>query len=422
MYQKHRLKNGIRIITASMRGTKTATVLVLVGTGSKNENKSNNGISHFLEHMFFKGTKKRPAKLDISKELDGIGGAFNAFTGKEYTGFWVKVDSRHLNIALDVLSDMLINSKFSPAEIEKEKGTILEEINMYLDTPMMNISDLFEKLLYQNQSIGWETLGTKKNVKNFKRKDFIDYYKNYYTGENIIIAAAGNIKNSDVAEKISKSFRTVKKSKPLANKLKAYDKQSKPALKLQYKKTDQAHLCLGVRGYNINHKDKNALDILSVILGGNMSSRLFLEVREKRGLAYSVHTSVENYQEVGYLVTYAGLNNNSLEEAIKIILREYKKMAKIKISGEEIKRARNYIKGKSLIALESSDAVASFVGHQEIATGKILTIHEKFAKLEAVTADDLLRVAKDIFVNEKLNLALIGPFKNKKKFENILRF
>ena len=421
MYQKQQLKNGIRIITAPMKGTKTATVLVLVGTGSKNENKNNNGISHFLEHMFFKGTKKRPTKLDITKELDRIGGVFNAFTGKEVTGFWVKVDSQHLGVALDVLSDMIINSKFSSAEIEREKGTILEEINMYLDTPMMNIADLFEKLLYPSQSIGWETLGTKSNVKNFKRKDFIDYYRNYYTGGNAAVIIAGNIKNNDVYKKTEKYFQAVSRSKH-SDKLKSYDEQDKPALKLQYKKTDQTHLCLGVRGYNVDHKDKYALDILSVILGGNMSSRLFIEVRERKGLAYAVHTGNENYQEVGYLVTYAGLNNNCLEEAIKIILREYKKLAQTKVSEEEIRRAKDYIKGKSLIALESSDAVASFVGHQEIATGKILTIQEKFAKLEAVTADDLLRVARDIFVDEKLNLALIGPFKDEKRFRKILKF
>ena len=421
MYQKRQLKNGVRVITAPMRGTKTATVLVLVGTGSKNETKKNNGISHFLEHMFFKGTKKRPTALDISKEMDRIGGISNAFTGKEVTGFWAKVDNRHLDIAMDVLSDMIINSKFSPVEIKREKGTILEEINMYLDTPAMNIFSLFEKLLYSNQSIGWDTLGTKNNVKNFKRRDFIDYYRNYYTGENTVVVIAGNIKNNDIYKKTEKYFQAVSKSEH-SDKLKSYDKQNKPALKLQYKKTDQSHLCLGVRGYSVSHKDKYALDILSVILGGNMSSRLFVKVRERKGLAYAIHTSSENYQEVGYLVTYAGLNNNFLEEAIKIILREYKKLTRKEVGEEEIRRAKDYIKGKSLIALESSDAVANFVGHQEIATGKILTIQEKFAKLEAVTADDLRRVARDIFVNEKLNLALIGPFKNKKRFENILKF
>jgi len=421
MYQKRQLKNGVRVITAPMRGTKTATVLVLVGTGSKNETKKNNGISHFMEHMFFKGTKKRPTMFDITKELDRIGGAHNAFTSKEVTGYWAKVDSRHLDIALDVLSDMFINSQFSPAKIKKEKGTILEEINMYLDTPMRFIPDLFEQLLYQNQSIGRGILGTKNNVKSFRRKDFVDYYQNYYTGENTIVVVAGDVNNNDVYKKVSKYFRAVKKSK-LSEKSKSYDKQNKPALKLQYKKTDQSHLCLGVRGYGVSHKDKYALDILSVILGGNMSSRLSVEIIEKRGMAYFIYTDNENYQDVGYLVAHSGLNNNRLEEAIKIILREYKKLTRKKVGEEEIRRAKDYIKGKSLIALESSDAVANFVGHQEIATGKILTIQEKFAKLEAVTADDLRRVARDIFVNEKLNLALIGPFKNKKRFENILKF
>ncbi len=359
--------------------------------------------------------------FDITKELDGIGGAHNAFTGKEVTGYWAKVNSQHLDVALDVLSDMFINSQFSPAKIKKERGILLEEINMYLDAPMRFIPDLFEQLLYQNQSIGRGILGTKNNVKNFTRKDFVDYYQNYYTGENTIVVVAGDVNNNDVYKKVSKYFRAVKKSK-LSEKSKSYDKQNKPALKLQYKKTDQSHLCLGVRGYNADHKDKYALDILSVILGGNMSARLSVEIIEKRGMAYFIYTDNENYQDVGYLVAHSGLNSNRLEEAIKIILREYKKLTKTKVSEEEIRRAKDYIKGKSLIVLESSDAVASFVGHQEIATGKILTIQEKFAKLEAVTADDLQRVARDIFVNEKLNLALIGPFKDESKFRKILKF
>ncbi len=421
MYQKHQLKNGIKVITAPMKGTKTVTVLVLVGTGSKNETKENNGISHFLEHMFLKGTKKRPTTLDISKELDKVGGAYNAFTGKEVTGYWAKVDGQHLDVALDVLSDIFINSQFSPGKIKKEKGTIIEEINMYLDAPMRFIPDLFEQLLYQNQSIGRKILGTKNNVENFKRKDFINYYQNYYTGENTVVVVAGDVKNDDIYKKVSKYFRAVRRSKP-SERSKSYDKQNKPALKLQYKKTVQAHLCLGVRGYNSSHKDKYTLDVLSVILGGNMSSRLSVEIIEKKGMAYFIYTGSENYQDVGYLVAHSGLNSNRLEEAIKIILREYKKLTKTKVGDEELKRAKDYIKGKSLIALESSDAVASFVGHQEIDTGKILTIQEKFAKLEAVTADDLLRVARDIFVNEKLNLALIGPFKDKGRFERILRF
>jgi predicted Zn-dependent peptidase len=419
MFKKSKLKNGIRLITVPMKSTKTVAVLVMVGTGSKNENEKNRGISHFLEHMFFKGTKKRPITLDISKELDGIGGIYNAFTGKEYTGFWAKVDNKHCDVALDVISDILLNSKFDADEIKKEKGAILEELNMYLDNPIMHISDLLENLLYKNQPLGYDEIGNRKTISSVVRKDFVDYYKKYYAGDNIVIAIAGNFNEKEIKNKIKKYFNITKKIAAKKHN-KTYDKQKKPAVLLEYKKTDQTHLCLGVRGYNINHKNKYALNVLSVILGGNMSSRLFISVREKRGLAYYIHTSAEAYKDVGYLAAQSGVNNEKCLEAIKIILDEFKKVKSEKINDDEIKRAKDYLKGQAIISLESSNSVASFFAGQELNTGKILTPEEKFAKIDAVTADDLQRVARDIFVNNKLNLALIGPFKDKRVFEKIL--
>jgi len=421
MYQKSKLKNGLRIILAPMKSTKTVTVLVMVGTGSKNENSKNRGISHFLEHMFFKGTEKRATTLDISKELDKIGGVYNAFTGKEYTGFYAKVSSQHCDVALDVISDMLLNSKFSEKEIKRERRTILEELNMYLDSPMMQVPDLFENLLYKNQPLGYDEIGNKKTIMSVRRKDFLDYYKKYYLNNNIIITIAGNFNEQNIKNNIKKYFKSANKNKTLQQ-AKTFDKQSKSRILLEYKKTDQTHLCLGVRGYNTNHKDKHILAVLSVIFGGNMSSRLFISVRERNGLAYYIHTSATDYKDVGYFSAQTGVNNEKCLEAIKIILNEFKKVKTEKISIEEIKRAKDYLKGRTNITLESSDAVASFVANQEMDTGKILTPQEKFAKIDTVTADDLQRVANDIFVNHKLNLALIGPFRNKKKFEKILSF
>ena len=420
MYKKSKLKNGVRIITAPLKGTNTVTVLVMVNTGSKNENAKNRGISHFLEHMFFKGTEKRPTKLDISKELDKVGGAFNAFTGKEHTGFWAKVDNEHCDLALDVISDMLLNSKFLIKDIDKERGTVIEELNMFLDNPMMRIPFLFEEVLYPNHPMGWDIGGTKKTMNSVKRKDFIDYYKKHYNSDNTIVAIAGNFDEKEIKNKIKKYFTSSGKNKS-RKQTKAYDKQSKPEVLLKYKETDQTHLCLGVRGYNTSHRDKYALSILSVILGGNMSARLYTSIVEK-GWAYYIYTSPESYKDVGYFAAQSGVNNKKCLEAIKIILDEFKKAKEEKISAEEIKRAKDYIKGRTNIALESSDAVASFVANQEIDTGKILTPEEKFAKIDKVTADDLQRVANDIFVDSKLNLALIGPFKNKRVFEKILKF
>ena len=420
MYKKSKLKNGVRVITAPMRSTKTVTVLVMIGTGSKNESEKNRGISHFLEHMFFKGTEKRPTKLDISKELDSVGGSFNAFTGKEHTGFWAKVDSKHCDLALDVISDMLLNSKFTAEDIESERGTVIEELNMFLDNPIMRIPFLFEEILYPNNSMGWDIGGTKKTMNTVKRKDFVNYYKKYYTGDNIVIVVAGNFNEKTIKNKISRYFNSINKTRS-KKQIKAYDKQDRPKILLKYKKTDQTHLCLGVRGYNAIHKDRYILSILSIVLGGNMSSRLYTSVVEK-GLAYYIYTSPESYKDVGYLSAQTGVNNEKCLEAIKIIIDEYRRIKEEKVSAEEIKRAKNYLKGQIVIALESSSAVANFFAGQESDTGKILTLEEKFAKIDAVTAEDIIRVAQNIFVDDKLNLALIGPFKDKRKFEKVLRF
>ncbi|MCK4525210.1 MAG: insulinase family protein, partial [Candidatus Andersenbacteria bacterium] len=257
-------------------------------------------------------------------------------------------------------------------------------------------------------------------MNSVKRKDFVNYYKKYYTSGNTVIAVAGNFNEKTIKNKINQYFNSINKTGS-KKQIKAYDKQDKPNILLKYKKTDQTHLCLGVRGYGTDHKDKYILSVLSVILGGNMSSRLSISIVE-RGWAYYIYTSSETYNDVGYLSAQSGVNNEKCLDAIKIILDEYRKIKDEKISSEEIKRAKDYLKGQAIISLESSSSVASFFAGQELSVGKILTLKEKFAKIDAVTAEDIIRVAQDIFVDNKLNLALIGPFKNKKVFEEILRF
>ena len=415
MYKKQTFSNGLRLVTVPMKGTKAVTVLVLVGTGSKYEDKKNNGISHFLEHMFFKGTKKRPNTLAIAETLDKVGGEYNAFTDKECTGYWAKVDAKHLNLALDWVSDIFLNSKLEPKEIEKEKGVIIEEINMYLDTPIKYIDDLWEELLYGDQPAGWSVIGDKKIVAKMRRKVFADYLKEHYLAKNVVIVIAGNIGKA----KVKNYFKDIKIGKPRA-KQKTIENQEKPRVSVYYKKTDQTHLYLGTRAYDIFDDRKYALGLLSVILGGNMSSRLWISVREKEGLAYYIRTSAQAYTDSGYLATRAGVDNKRVEKAIRLILKEYKRITQEKISVMELKKAKDYIKGSTILDLESSDAIASFFGGQEILTGKILTPEEKFAKIDSVTVDDIKKVAQDIFRPEKLNLALIGPFKNEDKFKQIL--
>ncbi|MFH1129137.1 MAG: pitrilysin family protein [Patescibacteria group bacterium] len=420
LYQKFTFKNGLRLVTVPMKNTQAVTVLVLVGTGSKYETKGINGISHFLEHMLFKGTKKRPTSLDVSLVLDKIGGENNAFTDREQTGYYAKVDAKHLDTAIDWISDIFLNSKFDSREIEKEKGVIIEEINMYLDEPRRYVGTLWNKLLYGDQPAGWDIAGTEETIKNIKRNDFINYLKNHYSASNTVMVVAGKIDNLNKLKKdIENRFKTTNHKKS-QDRLGVVFSQNKPQKLIHFKKTDQAHLCLGVRSYNIFHKDIYVLNVLTSILSGGFSSRMLIEIREKRGLAYYVGTSNYSNLDNGCLVTRAGVNNSKADEATIEILKQYKLIKNKKVSAQELRKAKDYIKGRAILGMESSDDWASFYGDQELFENKILTLEEKLAKIEAVTAEDVQRVAKDIFKPEKLNLALIGPFKNKKRFQNLL--
>jgi len=419
-YKKTTLKNGLRIITVPAKNTKTAAVLVLVGTGSKYETKNINGLSHFLEHMLFKGTKKRPNTIRIVEPLDRIGGHYSAFTSQEYTGYWAKVDASHLDLALDWVSDIYINSLFNVKEIDRERGTILQEINMILDTPMHHVVYFWLKLLYGDQPAGWDIAGTENTVKSIQRNDFINYLKNHYSSKNTVIAVAGNINEKETINKIKKYFQKINECK-IKNKLSVKEKQNKPEVLIHYKETDQTHLILGARAYNMFHPDRYVLSILGDILGGYMSSRLFISIRERQGLAYYIKAGADMDTDVGYLAASSGVDNQKVDKAIKTILQEFKKITKQKVGSKELKKAKDHIKGSALIGMESSDARASFYASQELLTGKILTLEEKFSKIDKVTVNDIQRVAKDIFRPEKLNLALIGPFKDKNRFNKLLK-
>ena len=419
MFKKTTLKNGLRIITVPQKNTQSVAILVLVGTGSKYETKEINGISHFLEHLFFKGTKKRPNALKIAETLDSVGGTYNAFTGEETTGYWAKVNSEHFELALDWVSDILLNTKLKSKDIEKEKGVIIEEVNMYLDLPMSYVGELWNKLLYGNQPAGRSILGPKSNILNFQRKDFLKYRTSHYLAHNTVICVSGNI-SKKAEDDVKNYFKDIETgTAPLKERVK--EKQNNPNSLIYFKKTDQTHLCLGVRGYDLFHKQKYVQNLLSVILGGNMSSRLFMSVREKQGLAYYIRTSSEKNSDTGSLVTQAGVDNKNVEKAIVSILKEYKSLKTKKITEKELQKAKEYIKGTFFLSLESSDAQASFYAGQEILTQKILSPKEYIKKIDTVTVSDIQEVAIDIFQLEKLNLALIGPFKDKNRFNKLLQ-
>ena len=419
MYKKHILSNGLRVIFTPLQNSQTVTVLTLVATGSKYEEKQNNGISHFLEHMFFKGTKRRPNTLAIAETLDRVGGSYNAFTGKEYTGYFAKVDFSHFDLALDWVSDIFLNSKIEADEIEKEKGVIIEEFNMYLDTPTQYIGSLWEELLYGDQPAGWDIIGTKDNLLKFKQSDFLDYLKNHYSAVNTIVAVAGNFNEETALVKIQEYFGIMNSQKNL-DKLKTKENQQAPAIKIHFKKTDQTHLCLGVRACNLFDEKKYALEILATILGGNMSSRLFIEVREKRGLAYYIHTSLDTFTDTGYLVTQAGVPNKDLEGAVGVILQEYQKIRQGEFTGEDLQKAKDFLKGSLVLGLESSDAFASFYGGQELLQKEILTPEEKCFKIDKVSLQEVKEAARGVFKPEKLNLALIGPHKKVVDLQKLL--
>ena len=435
MYKQTKLNNGLSVITAPSRGTMTATILIMVGTGAKYENKNNSGLSHFLEHVFFKGTKKRPTAHSIVSELDGLGCDYNAFTGKEYTGYYIKVDSSKLNKAIDILTDMFLNSKFDASEINRERGVIIEELNMYRDNPMMYIEDIFEECLYGDTPAGRDTIGTKENILNLKRKEFVDYVDSQYGPENTYVVVSGNITEKNVLAEINKKFNTAvfnKRGKKFLEKERVVEEQKKKKVKLHYKKTDQAHLSLGVRSYGYDHKDSQVLKIISLILGGSMSSRLFINLRERNGLAYYVRTGVETYSDVGYITSQAGVPVDKIEKAIEIIITEYKKISKQLVDPKELKKVKDFIEGKIAIHLEASDNVANWYGRQ-IVLGKTVEREEKNKKVKIISPEealkeirkikssDIKRVAGELFKTEMLNLAVIGPYRDTKKFERLLK-
>jgi predicted Zn-dependent peptidase len=420
MFKKTVLKNGLRIITFPMKNTKVVTLLLLVATGSKYEKKEVNGISHLVEHMFFKGTKKRPHTIDVVRELDRVGGLYNAFTGKEFMGFWVKLNANHFDLAADILSDMIFNSQFKTREIEKEKRVVIEEINMIKDNPQRYVLDLWEKLLYGNQPAGWLISGTKESVKRISRKDILDYFREQFSSTNAVISVAGNLRHEQAISKIKKFFGNFKRKKA-GSKRETREFQNSPQVLLNFKRTDQSHLCLGVRTFDLFDPRRYPLALLSVILGGIMSSRLFIKVREKKGLAYYIRTSPQHYTDTGFLVTHTGIDNRRVEDAIKIILKEHRSLKRKKVSKKELKKAKENIKGRLYLSLETSDAWASFLGGKEILREEITTPEIECKRIDKVRQNDILRVANEIFQPEKLNLALTGPFKDKEKFQKLLR-
>ena len=397
------------------------TVLTLVEAGSKYETKEINGLSHFLEHMYFKGTAKRPKAINIAGELDQMGAEYNAFTSQEWTGYFAKVQAKDAERALDIISDIYLNSIFDAAEIEKEKGVIIEELNMYEDTPMRKVHDLIMEVLYGDQPAGWDVGGRKEVIQKLTKEDFLKYRSEHYVGKATLVVVAGAIDEKKLLPKIEEYFKGISIGDK-TEKNKTIEKQEKPQVLVKFKESDQTHLVLGCRAFDAFDERRFALEVLGDILGGGMSSRLFQRVREEMWAAYYVRAGADLLSDHGYFAVSAGVDHKKLKDVIKAILNELSKISKDSISEQELKRAKDHLSGSLILNLETSDELAMFYGGQDILKRSAMTPEETLAKINAVTTKDVVAVAQDIFQNDKLNLALIGPYKNADEFKEILTF
>jgi len=420
-FNKTTLKNGLRVITVPMADNPSVTVLVLVEAGSKYETKDINGISHFLEHLTFKGTTKRPKASDISREFDSMGAEHNAFTSQEYTGYYGKADAKRCDNLLEILSDMYLNPLIDKDEMEKEKGVIIEEIRMYNDLPQQIAGHLFEEVLYGDQPAGWKILGTEENIRSCTREQVIKYRKEHYKSSSTVIVVSGSFDENTIVNKVGDYFENIETG-PNKPKLAVIEKQSLPQIKTFFKETDQTHLVMGVRTFSVKDKRVPALRVLSAVLGKGMSSRLFSKMRNELGICYYIGASNDSSTDHGELAISAGIDNSRVEEGIKEILIECRKMKTELVGAEELQKVKDYISGRTMLGLETSDARADYCGHKEILKGEIESPEEALKQVYAVTAEDVRKLANEIFVNESLNMAIVGKFKDGSQFNDYFKF
>jgi predicted Zn-dependent peptidase len=420
-YKKTVLENGLRVVTVPMKNNPTVTVFVLVEAGSKYENKKNNGISHFLEHMCFKGTKKRPNMSDISLELDSVGSHYNASTSQESTCYYAKAQYNHIDKLLDVVSDMYLNPLFDKKEIEKEKGVIIEEINMYEDLPQRKVEDVFNGLLYGDQPAGWNIAGPKENIRAMTREDFVDYRRQFYVPKATTVVVAGNINETKVLKDIKGIFSPVR-GPGKGIKKKVIEKQAAPKISIFKKETDQTHLIFGVRTFDIHDRRNRVMKVLKGVLGGGMSSRLWQKLRDEMGVCYYVHVSHDALTDHGVFYISAGVDNKRVKEVIKVFISELNNLKTSLVSAKELKKVKQYLTGTIYLNLESSDDIAGFYGFQEIMNEKIKTPEDIKKEIESVTAEEVMALAKEIFTDAGLNLAIVGRFEDEGEFKKILKF
>jgi len=419
MYDKTVLDNGLRVVTSTMPHSRSVGIAFLIGAGSCYENQGEAGISHFIEHLCFKGTQRRLTAKEISQAIEGIGGIINGSTDKEVSVFWCKVASAYFPIALDVLSDLLLNSRFDAKDMEKERQVIIEEINMNLDLPQHRVNMLIDELLWPNQPLGREVTGDKETVASITRGRILDYIARRYVPNNIVVSIAGDIQHEQAISQIEPLLGKWPAGK-LSNGYIIDAKQMEPRLRIESKDGEQAHLCLAVHGFSHSHSQRFVLDLLNTVLGGGMSSRLFTEIREHKGLAYDVHSYVEHFLNSGSFTIYAGVDPEKLETAIVAILEEISKLRQ-GITSNELTRAKELSKGRLQLRLEDSQNMALWLGSQELLRQQILDIDEIISVVDAITINELKQVAEELLASEKLNLAIVGPLKKEEALLELLK-
>ena len=419
MYQRTVLNNGSRILTSTMPHTQSVSITFFIGVGSRYESDEQSGASHFIEHVLFQGTAKRPTAREIAVAIEQTGGIFNASTGQEESTFWARVTQPHLDVAIDVLADMLRHARFEPAEIDKERDVIAREINLTLDTPDDLVHILNNQLVWPNHPLGRDVAGSKESIASLDRDKLLAYMKSHYLPNNIVVSVAGNVEHEAVVKQIAACLGDWTRGE-VAPYQPAKDGQTEPRVRIFNKNTKQAYLCLSVPGLPRDHPDRLNLRLLDTVLGGGMSSRLFNGLREKRGLAYGVHSYISALYDTGVAGAYAGVDPDHIEDTIKVILAEWNELRQEEISPKELTRAKDFTKGQLLLSMEDSFSVALWFGSQEILFSEIMTYEEAIEEIEAITTADIRRVAQTLFLEEKLNLAVVGPFKSEEGFRELL--
>ena len=419
MHQRTVLDNGLTVLTSSMPHTRAVSVAIFIGAGSRYETEEIAGASHFLEHLLFKGTKHWPTARELSEAIEGVGGVINASTDREMTIFWCKVARPHFNRAMSVLIDMMINPLMDAAEIEKERDVVLEELRMTNDYPTNRLDLLMDATLWPDQPMGRDVGGTLDSVRNITREQILEYTRRQYAPGNAVVTVAGDISHDEVVELLDQELGDWQQEEAISW-FPVVDGQDAPRQQFEHRKTEQAHLCIGVPGLPIDHPDRFALGLMNVILGEGMSSRLFVELREKRGLAYDVHSSLNLFRDCGSLTVYCGVEPQKGEAAVSAILEQLVGL-RSDIPQSELEKARDLSKGRMLLRMEDSRSVAMWMGAQEKLTGRVRTVDEVVGVLDSVTVEDIERVAGDLIREEKLNMAVVAPYRSDRRFRGMLK-